>query len=662
MGVYIMRHIDCGVVGLREGMFTGGMKMMACSRKISLSAAIIIAAVLLCAAILAMPSWEARAQENGSEEKVEAAVSSGAPVDLAYLADYYRPDMVREDYQSLIGEWDFEYDTGDVGIDQKWYENPTFTKKINVPFCVESEASGIHDINPPNIVWYAREFDDELSGDTGRTLLHFGAVDYKATVWLNGELLGDHTGGYDPFYYDLAGLLQDSDNLLVVRVEDTNDWALPRGKQSILGFPIAVFYETVIGIWQPVWLERVGEVYLDGYKAYPDMTTGNVRVLCRLAGSTGGVDVKITAISPGGDDTTITESIEVSSAEMEVELVLSMGTLLPWSPDCPNLYGLRITLDRGDSIDEVQGYFGARTVEIIDGMICLNGEPFYQKMTLNQGFYDKGHYTADDPSLYRRDVELVKEFGFNGLRMHVKSEDPRLYFWCDYLGCSVHQDMASNYLLCAAGKAAVEQEWHDIIERNFNHPSITTWIPFNESWGVGLFIIPVVLTMEGKNFVKYMYNKTKEWDPSRLVIDNSGYDHMTETDIIDVHHYIADLDTCQALYDELNDLYNYRWRFIRILSLERTWSLNVLCWCEKYRGQPIMISEYGTGVEYDPADAGQSFLEGYRGQTELIQAQPHLQGYIFTQFNDGGTETGGLVTLDRTPKVPPEEIWKINNP
>lgn len=578
---------------------------------------------------------------------------------LQPLGNFFRPDLAREIYQSLTGEWGLEYDPGDIGLDEGWFKNPRFSRKINVPFCLESEASGIHDLNPPSIVWYSKEFKLKLPLREGRVLLHFGAVDYKAMVWLNEKFLGDHSGGYTPFSFDVTSFLKNGSNLLAVRVEDTNDLALPRGKQSILGFPISIFYETVTGIWQPVWLEMAGDVYLKGYKVYADPSDNKVKILFRLAGSDGLITIKATATSAEGIRSTATARVKKSNSESEVELFLNFPRLQAWSPENPNLYHLAIEIERGRSVDKVLGYFGVRRVEIIDGVIFMNGKPFYHKMTLNQGFYDKGHYTADEPSLYRKDVELVKLFGFNGIRMHVKCEDPRFYFWCDYLGCVVMQDMPSAYIFCDRMKTALEKEWHEIIDRNYNHPCITTWIPFNESWGVS-FIIPVILSAECKDFVKYIYRRTKEWDPSRLVIDNSGYDHTEETDIIDVHHYIEDINTCRALYDQLKDLYNYSWCWIRILSLEKFWSLNVLCWGEKYRGQPIMITEYG--VSSDAAGGGSAFVESYRKQTQLILEQPHIQGFCFTQFNDGGTEAGGLVRLDRTLKVNPEDIYRINNP
>ncbi len=596
-----------------------------------------------------------------AREETAGERSGASPLDFAYLGNYFRPDMAREVYQDLTGKWELEYDIGDVGIGESWFADPAFTRKINVPYCVESEASGVYDLNPPSVIWYARRFADELPETPGRTLLHFGAVDYRAQVWLNGHYLGEHKGGYTPFSFEVGGYLEE-ENLLVVRVEDTNDLSLPRGKQSQLGFPWLFFYETVTGIWQPVWLERTGEIYLDGYRSYPDLETGKVRLVCRLAGGTGKATVKAVATSPTGARSRAMTRVKKGVDPLQVELTLACGDLLPWSPGEPNLYGLKIVVECGSSFDEVHSYFGARTIEARDGNIWLNGEPLYQKLVFVHGYYPQGHYTPTHPDAYRKDVELVREYGFNGLRLHIKVEAPPFYFWCDYLGCLVLQDMPSAYAFSDTMKEAFEREWRDVIEVNFNHPSIVTWVPFNECWGVGCGIFPFLLLPEANAFVKHIYHRTKEWDTTRPVIDNSGYDHTTVTDILDVHHYLRDLERCQAFYDELKDLFSYRWSLLRALLgvFFFAFAENPIAKGESYRGQPIIITEYG-GFDLPYGEDWHPFVEEYRAQTTLIHEQEHILGYTYVELTDTYQSIGGLVDFHRRYKVPPEEIKAIND-
>jgi beta-galactosidase/beta-glucuronidase len=599
----------------------------------------------------------------GSEDTHGRHVPVHPPGDLRHLGEYSRPDLVREGMQALLGEWKLEYDPEDVGLSEGWAQNPAFSRKITVPFCVEAEASGIGDPDPPGILWYAKRFQQELPEVPGHTLLHFGAVDYRAQVWLNGRYLGEHAGGYTPFRFEVHDVI-DRDNLLVVRVEDFLGPDLPRGKQSQFGFPFSVFYETVTGIWQPVWMERTGSIYLDSYRVFPDLRTGKVRIVCRLAGGPGHAEVKVEAGSPLGERRAETAHVSKAGEEkVAAQVILDFGQLLPWSPGDPALYGLEFTISSEDSLDEVHGYFGVRTVETRDGDIRLNGERLYQRLVLHQGYYPGGHYTPTEPALFRKDIELVKAFGFNGLRMHQKIEDPRLLFWADMLGALVWEEMPSAHALGDSMREALEREWREAIDRDFNHPSIITWVPFNESWGVGLGILPILVFQEAKDFVKQICRRTREWDPTRLVIDNSGYDHTSETDVVDVHHYLGTVERCAALYEELEDLYAYEWSPLRwILSLNAAESSqNVFTWEEGYSGQPVIISEYGGFGYYDVEGEG-SLIENYRAYTELILEQDHLDGYCYTQFSDTYQERNGLTDAYRLPKVPPEEIRRINTP
>ncbi len=578
--------------------------------------------------------------------------------EIESLGTYPRPDMVRQSTTVLTGEWSFAYDPEDVGLAEKWYLAPAFSMKINVPFCIESEASGIGDPDPPPVVWYARTFSYH---DTGalHTLLHFGAVDYHAMVWLNGIFIGEHFGGYTPFTFEVRALLR-SHNTLVVRVEDRLNDTRPRGKQSLSGRPYQVFYETVTGLWQPVWLEDAGPVYVERFRVMPDPAAGKVGLTISLAGITDLVTVTAIAHSPHNEWVIATASFEKTDAVQSVSVALSFDNLELWSPDDPNLYPLRLVVRTKVGKDVVDSYFGVRTIEVADGDILLNGRYLYQKLILNQGFYSGGHYTPVDPVLYRRDIELIKEFGFNGLRMHEKIESPQLLFWADVVGALVWEELPTAWRFCDEQKAHLEREWREAIQRDANHPSLITWVPFNEAWGLGITVtpllsLPVVLFPDRIDFMKHMVAVTKEMDPTRLVIDNSGWDHTEATDVVDIHQYLPRLEQADALYKELEDLSSYRWSVRRLLK----YGNNVFAPGEAYRGQPLIVSEYG-GFGYYWGKP-QDLVHAYRTATELIQAQPHIDGYCYTQFNDTYQEKNGLVDMDRNPIVPPEDIRAINN-
>jgi len=592
--------------------------------------------------------------------------SVGIPVDpdltgwpaIESLGSYPRPDVVRQEMTLLTGEWDFAFDPQDVGLAQQWFAAPHFPETIQVPFCVESEASGIGDTDPPAVVWYARMFSHAGDG-AGRTLLNFGAVDYHAMVWLNGAFLGEHFGGYTPFAFEVESLLQ-PENTLVVRVEDGLSDTRPRGKQTATGKPYLVFYETVTGIWQPVWLEEAGPAYVQRFRVLPDLGTGEVSLQAYIAGSSGPVALKVIATAPDGERVVATGSFEKTDAVQPVELVLSFDDLMPWSPDAPRLYALRIVVRAEGGRDVVDSYFGARTIEAAAGDVRLNGEYLYQKLLLYQGYFAAGDYTPVNPAQYRRDIEIIKEFGFNGLRMHEKIESPQFLFWADFLGALVWEELPSAWRFSEEQNANLEREWREAIERDRNHPAVITWVPFNESWGLGIFIapgiqIPVVLLPERIEFTKHMVQTTRELDPTRLVVDNSGYDHTGATDVVDIHQYLQRPEQEAELYKELENLYGYQWSVCRFLQYLN----NVFSPGEAYRGQPILVSEYGGFGYY--GEEPEDLVEAYRRGTELIQAQPHIDGYCYTQFNHTYQEQNGLVDMERNPILAPDDVRAIND-
>lgn len=524
---------------------------------------------------------------------------------------------------------------------------------------MESEASEIGCENPVAVFWYALTFAPEIHFEEGKVLLCFGAVDYRADVWHNGKYLGFHEGGYTPFRFEIRNLRRD-ENLIVVRVEDFRDPRLPRGKQTLLNRPFLVFYPTVSGIWQPVWLERAGAAYLKNLKVFPELAAQRVRLRALLAGEEGEHPVTIRVESPGGE--TIEEKIRASKgmADAVIEAEIALPSPEPWSPETPNLYGLEINIGCKNGDDCVRSYFGFREIKAEGSDVLLNGQPLYQKLVLCQGYFEKGHYTPIDPLQYRRDVELARELGFNGIRMHQKIEDPRFLFWCDFLGCLVWEEMPSAYLFSRKMRRSLDAQWLEVIDRDFNHPSIIVRVPLNESWGVGTLMVPVNLSRRTRRYVTRLCRMTKEADPMRLVVDNSGYEHTSCTDILDVHHYLSSIEKCERLYAELENLSSFKYSFKRLIKAANpaVSNQNMLLPGEKYMGQPIIISEYG-GFGYYKAGSG-SALEDFEEYTMLIKSKPHVKGYCYTQFYDTYQEKNGILEMSRRPKFPVERIRSIN--
>ncbi len=569
---------------------------------------------------------------------------------LEDISLYPRCDMAREDYMSLAGEWLFEYDNKDRGIKEKWMSSSHFSKKIKVPFGVEK--------SPSNILWYAKDFEFSKDIKDKKVLLHFGAVDYWAKVWLNGDYLGEHFGGYTPFYFEVEKYIKQK-NLLVIRVEDTRSLAQPRGKQNILNRPFFVFYPPVSGIWQKVWLETAGEIYLERYELLPDIEKKHLNFTLFLKGENRDGFLQIDVLTP--DKEKITEKINFKKTKdgEEIKIRVMLSNIHLWSPSHPYLYKLNFKVETDISADEVMSYSGIRKIEIKGNKIYLNNQLLYQKLLLCQGYFPRGGYTPLSDDVFKKDVELVKDMGFNGVRLHQKIENKNFLFWCDYLGCLVWEEMPSAYIWSKKTKDAVEKEWDEVIKRDFNHPSIIILVPFNESWGVGMFFIPTLLFPSARDTVSRIYYKTKKKNPHRLVIDNSGYDHI-KTDIVDIHHYLEDIKKCKELYSNLKTPEKLKFSVFDLLKSINPGKANHPVFAPKarYEGQPIIISEYG-GFGFYKTKGGETLFEKFKKYTELIMEQEHISGFCYTQFYDTYQEKNGLLNFDRTPKVDIKKIKEV---
>jgi beta-galactosidase/beta-glucuronidase len=589
--------------------------------------------------------------------------------------EYPRPQLRRSRWINLNGEWAFAFDDGDAGLAGGWQNaraeglcvlgGSPFDRTITVPFCYQSELSGIGDASFHDIVWYAREFEmPAVNGPEERLLLHFGAVDYRAIVWVNGAHVTCHEGGHTPFTADITHALGER-NVVVVRAEDpSRDTTILRGKQYWKERSEGIFYTRTTGIWQTVWLEPVSAKRVDALRLTPDLEAGAVDVEVALEGFEPGFSLRL-AVSLQ-EDALLDDRMTLRAPLVERSLpLLERGTAPEtphlsewprpalWSPENPNLYDLRIELldAEGRLLDAVESYFGMRKVEARDGHVYLNGRPCYQRLVLDQGYFPGGLLTAPTDDDLRRDIELAKEMGFNGARKHQKAEDPRWLYWADTLGFLVWGEMANAYTYSPGYVRRITAEWEQIVRRDYNHPCIVVWVPMNESWGV-----PELATDPAQvEHLLAMYHFTRSLDPTRLVVSNDGWEHAL-TDLCTIHDYGGAEDLAR------------RYRTPESSVAARPANRPIYAPGHGYRGEPILITEFGgmafadagsEGWGYSTVTDAEGFLESYEALIEALLESDLVQGFCYTQLTDVEQERNGLLTFDRNPKASLDRIREI---
>lgn len=586
----------------------------------------------------------------------ELPVRPGASIHDLPRPEYPQPQFEREDWLNLNGYWEFEFDDEDLGLDENWAEEGhDFSRMILVPFCFESPESGIGETGEHPRAWYKRRFLVPEEWETQRVLLHFGAVDYRATVWVNGRLAGEHEGGNTPFKFEIGSLLQEGPNTITVRVEDPpQDRYIPRGKQHWQARPESIFYTRTTGIWQTVWLEPVGCTYLDAVRIDTTLD-GSVMFDARVARPRPGVEFRAEVSLNGRVLSCSTGPVETTQATAAAFLRDPNW----WSPGSPTLYDVRFELVKdGRVIDSVKSYFGFRSITTQSGKVLLNGEPCYLKMVLDQGYWPQTNLTPPSDEAIQYDIRMAKEMGFNGVRKHQKVEDPRFLYWADKMGLLVSAEMANSYMFDQDSAARITREWLDVVARDYNHPSIIIWVPLNESWGV-----PNIRDSKQTAHIEAMYKLTKSLDSSRLVIDNDGWEHTGSTDLFAVHDYSHD-----------GELFYQRFKPVQDGKIPIPFQGKMfLAPGYEYNGSPLFLSEFG-GVSYIPKDQTPPENSwGYEGveNTEegvlarmrsLYEAAARLPfaGICYTQLTDVEQEVNGLLSYDRKPKFHPAAIRRIN--
>jgi beta-galactosidase/beta-glucuronidase len=574
---------------------------------------------------------------------------------------YPRPLLVRERWHSLNGQWRFFFD------DERRFESPReigeWPLTIEVPYPPESKASGIGDRGFHSVCWYQR--DCEVPGDGGRVILHFGAVDYAARVWVNGLFVCSHAGGHTPFSADITSKMKKGGvQTVTVRVDDDpQDLAKPRGKQDWHLEPHAIWYPRTTGIWQTVWVERVASTYVERIRWTPHLEGFAFTFEARIAGDVAD-DLTLQVLLRHGDRVIANDRYGVVQSEVDRRIILSDPGIddyrneLLWSPEQPTLLDAQITLRRGEEVlDSVSSYTALRSVTISRDRFMLNGRPYKLRLVLDQGYWPDSLLAAPDDAALRRDVELAKAMGFNGVRKHQKIESPRYLYWADRLGLLVWEEMPSAYRFTRTAIRRLVQEWTEAIERDYSHPCIVVWVPFNESWGV-----PELPSVgQHRHAVEALYHLTKTLDPTRPVIGNDGWE-STATDIIGIHDYDCSAEHISQRYGAEMDpaqLFDRRRPGGRVLTLDGY----------PHRGQPIMLTEFG-GIAYSQRRT-RSATWGYSEVSsaselarlfgELLHAvasSPLFSGFCYTQFSDTFQEANGLLTADRKPKLPLADIAK----
>lgn len=577
-----------------------------------------------------------------------------------------RPQLTRASWVDLCGSWNLAFDDETQGLDARWFErDDVYTHTIQVPFPPESSASGIGDTGFHPVVWYRRTFSIPAQYRQQRIILHCGAVDYRAHVWVNGQLVATHEGGHTPFSADITSALSSSEEqVVVIRAEDLPlDLAQPRGKQDWQEQPHSIWYNRTTGIWQPVWFEAVASSYVAKIRWTPDVDRAQLGLDLKLQRhDTALLQARVQLSSRGrllSDDL-----YTVSGSELHRQVVFdtndpSFGELI-WSPDHPNLIDATITLlSEGQVIDEVQSYAGLRSVSYDDGRFLLNGHPYYLRFALEQGFWPTSHLAAPSDEALRREVELIKELGLNGVRIHQKIENPRFLYWCDRLGVLIWGEIANAYVYSQTATERLTREWLEALDRDYSHPCIVAWVPINESWGV-----PHLLQDETqRHYVQAMYHLTKAFDRTRPVVSNDGWEHM-ESDIYSIHDYTFHATTLKQRYGSAEAVEE-------TIEHGRPGGRQIILGGLKHTDQPVMITEFG-GISYRP-EAGENwfgygtvtsqeeYLAKYRELVDGVLDCPTIAGFCYTQLTDTMQETNGLLTADREPKLDITALHAINS-
>lgn len=576
---------------------------------------------------------------------------------MALRNEYPRPQMRRNEWITLNGSWQFCFDDEDKGLKNKYYDGD-FENKLNieVPFSYQYPESGIGQTEYHPYIWYKREFSLTAEQLKQNVLLCFNGVDYKCDVWVNGVHVGSHTGGFAPFTCDITPAVK-KENTITVRCFDSLDTSVPRGKQSWLNHKFGCWYVPNSGIWQSVWIEFFNKDAIKNLTFTPDIDT------CSVSGELStfygkcetaefvitykGSPVKIQEITLDGKITRF--SIKLMELDFVDESFL-------WSPEHPNLFDVTVEAGIGKQrADFVTMRFGMRKISVDhSGNICLNNLKLYQRLILDQGYFEQSGLTPPSAESLKQDILLAKAMGFNGARKHQKLEDPYFYYYADELGFLTWCEMPSAYNFNSEEQTNLITEWQEIVGVAKCFSSVICYVPLNESWGVR----KILVDKNQQDFARAMYYITKSQDGSRLVSTNDGWENLTETDIVSIHDYAYDGNDFEERYkkDGLDALYPS--------------NRKLMSYGNKYQGQPVLFTEFGgiamqTENSFDgdwgyntKAKSNEEFYTRYGNLLHAVNKM-WFQGFCYTQLTDVQQEINGLLDKNHKPKFDVEKIKKL---
>lgn len=585
--------------------------------------------------------------------------------------EYPRPQFVRNnEWTNLNGKWKFAFDDDNIGRAQGWSNNLTNNvTDIIVPFVYESKLSGIESKEIHDIIWYQRSFEMGYANNAEEYILHCGAIDYFAEIYINGKFVGRHEGGDTSFEFNITNYLNEEVNQnIIIRAEDrTFDETIPRGKQSWTGKSDGIWYTNSVGIWQTVWIEKVPKRRISKLRLTPDLDNTSIKILADLSDLTLGD--KLLYEIRFDDEIIARDQLEIQTTHIERSIELFQQHIFrtsfhndgwTWTPENPNLFDIDLKIiSNNQVVDSVSSYFGMRKISTENGMIMLNNKPYYQKLVLDQGYWPDSLLTAPSDRALREDIELAKKMGFNGCRKHQKIEDPRFLYWADKIGYLVWEEVASVPIYSSNSVNRLIDAWQAAIDRDYNHPSIIMWVPLNESWGVDR----IHLDQQQQHFSEALYHLIHSLDNTRLVQSNDGWDNTT-TDVMSIHNYNHGSTSESDQYKRFQETLSSTETLINNPSSQ--W--DVFAKGFRYQGQPILLTEFG-GIGYSPSDASgwgyttarssSEFLIDLKRLMNAISNSQGLWGYCYTQLADVEQEMNGLLTAERKPKAELDQIREI---
>lgn len=562
---------------------------------------------------------------------------------MIYRTEHPNPQWERDSFISLNGEWYFDFYTENTPEIIEGIKSTPLNKKIIVPFCPESELSGIGYKDFMALVAYKKNItitDEQLENNI---FLHFGAVDFKTTVYINGAMAGMHIGGYSSFKIDITDFVKFGENeILVIAEDDVKSSEQPTGKQSARPNSYECYYTRTTGIWQTVWLETVPKTYIKSAKYYPDINSGTVLITGTVCGNG---ELRVKAFYEGKAVGSAVTTVKGNN----FSVILKLSEIHLWELGQGRLYDLELEFSK----DKVKSYFGLRSTYLEGKKYMLNSKCVFQRLVLDQGFYPDGIYTAKTDEELSNDIKISMNAGFNGARLHQKVFEKRFLYHCDKAGYMVwgeHANWGMGYTDVVAAENFI-CEWVEIVERDFNHPSIIGWCPFNETWGYKE-------NEANDRLIESVYKITKAIDNTRPCIAVSGNYHINGMEIYDVHDYCNSLETFIDGYAHISE------GIVTDQVARREGNI------QKFSGEPVFVSEYGgfalisegeRGWGYGTAPKTQEeLLKRYTDYTNSLLDNPEIMGFCYTQLYDVEQEKNGLYTYSRIPKLDMAKVRAVN--